>query len=41
MTTSYKSERLGSKHDDEAAIRALYQQTIDGWNAGNGDTFAA
>ena len=26
---------------NEAAIRALYQQTIDGWNAGNGKAFAA
>jgi uncharacterized protein (TIGR02246 family) len=26
---------------DEAAIRALYQQVIDGWNAGSGDAFAA
>jgi hypothetical protein len=38
MTTSHKSERLGWKSGgDEAAIRALYQQMIDGWNAGNGD----
>jgi uncharacterized protein (TIGR02246 family) len=42
MTTSHKSERLGWKSGgDEAAIRALYQQMIDGWNAGNGDDFAA
>ena len=27
--------------DDEAAIRALYQQKIDGWNSGNGNAFAA
>ena len=39
--SSHKSERLGSKPDDEAAIRKLYQQMIDGWNAGNGDAFAA
>lgn len=26
---------------DEAAIRTLYQQKIDGWNAGNGNLFAA
>lgn len=31
---------MGSSHD-EAAIRALYQQKIDGWNAGNGKAFAA
>src|SRR5919108_5820281 len=39
--SSHKSEILGSKPDDEAAIRKLYQQMIDGWNAGNGDAFAA
>lgn len=26
---------------DETAIRALYQQKIDGWNTGNGKAFAA
>jgi uncharacterized protein (TIGR02246 family) len=26
---------------DEAAIRALYQQFMDGWNAASGDAFAA
>ena len=26
---------------DEAAVRALYQQAIDGWNAGSGERFAA
>ena len=26
---------------DEAAVRDLYQQLMDGWNRGNGDTFAA
>jgi len=26
--------------DDEAAIRALYQQKMDNWNAGNGKAFA-
>jgi uncharacterized protein (TIGR02246 family) len=25
---------------DEAAIRALLQQIIDGWNKGSGDAFA-
>jgi uncharacterized protein (TIGR02246 family) len=38
---SYKSERLGSKPDDEAAIRKLYQHMIDGWNGSRGDAFAA
>jgi uncharacterized protein (TIGR02246 family) len=27
--------------DDEADIRALYQQAMNGWNMGNGDAFAA
>jgi MFS family permease len=39
--SSHKSERLDSKPDDEAAIRKLYQQMIDGWNASRGDAFAA
>jgi uncharacterized protein (TIGR02246 family) len=26
---------------DEAAFRALYQQAMDGWNRGSGETFAA
>ena len=39
--SSYKSERLGSKPDDEAALRKLYQQMIDGSNASSGDAFAA
>jgi uncharacterized protein (TIGR02246 family) len=30
-----------STDDDEAAIRSLYFQMIDGWNKGNGDDFAA
>ena len=31
---------MGSSYDEDA-IRALYQQKIDGWNAGNGSEFAA
>jgi uncharacterized protein (TIGR02246 family) len=27
--------------DDEAAVRALYQQLMDGWNQGSGAAFAA
>ena len=30
-----------SRSDDEAAIRALYQQLMDGWNRGSGEAFAA
>lgn len=39
--TSHKSNLLGSKPDDGTAINTLYQQTIDGWNTGSGDAFAA
>jgi uncharacterized protein (TIGR02246 family) len=35
------SQTMSSAAADEAAIRALYQQVIDGWNAGSGDAFAA
>jgi uncharacterized protein (TIGR02246 family) len=35
------SQTLSSSTGDETAIRALYQQLIDGWNAGSGDAFAA
>jgi len=30
-----------SRSADEAAIRALYQQLMDGWNKGSGEAFAA
>jgi uncharacterized protein (TIGR02246 family) len=30
-----------SRSDDEDAIRALYQQLMDGWNRGSGEAFAA
>src|SRR5262245_1578754 len=36
----YSSQTLSSA-TDEAAIRELYQQMIDGWNAGSGHDFAA
>jgi uncharacterized protein (TIGR02246 family) len=35
------SQTLRSTAADEAAIRALYQQLMDGWNAASGDAFAA
>jgi uncharacterized protein (TIGR02246 family) len=35
------SQTLSSAAADEAAVRALYQQLMDGWNAGSGDAFAA
>ena len=40
--SSHKSKKtLDPKSDDEAAIRTLYQQMIDGWNKGSGQAFAA
>jgi uncharacterized protein (TIGR02246 family) len=36
-----KSHTLSSATDDEGAIRSLYQQLMDGWNAASGDAFAA
>ena len=27
--------------EDEAAVRALYRQMMDGWNKGSGEAFAA
>jgi uncharacterized protein (TIGR02246 family) len=30
-----------SRSADEDAIRALYQQLLDGWNNGSGEAFAA
>jgi uncharacterized protein (TIGR02246 family) len=30
-----------SRSDDEDAIRAFYQQLMDGWNRGSGEAFAA
>jgi len=35
------SSQMISSATDEAAVRDLYQQVIDGWDAGNGDAFAA
>ena len=41
MIGSHKPKTLDLNSNDEAAIRELYQQMIDGWNAGKGDAFAA
>jgi uncharacterized protein (TIGR02246 family) len=30
-----------SQSDDEAAVRALYTRSMDGWNTGSGEAFAA
>lgn len=35
------SQTLLSAAADEAAVRSLYQQLMDGWNAAIGDAFAA
>ena len=35
-------EKAAANHSaEEAAVRALYQQLMDGWNQGSGDAFAA
>jgi len=35
------SQLQTTKANDEAAIRALYEQLMDGWNKGSGEAFAA
>jgi uncharacterized protein (TIGR02246 family) len=37
---SQTSQLSTSRSDDEAAIRELYQQMVDGWNRGSGEVFA-
>jgi uncharacterized protein (TIGR02246 family) len=41
IMSSQTTQSTISHATDEAAIRALYQQIIDGWNRGSGDAFAA
>src|SRR3712207_1896155 len=36
-----KTEQITASPADEAAVRGLYQQMIDGWNRGSGVDFAA
>lgn len=36
-----RGENTTNYSADEAAVRALYQQLMDGWNQGSGDAFAA
>jgi uncharacterized protein (TIGR02246 family) len=36
-----RDEAIANHSADEAAVRALYQQVMDGWNQGSGDAFAA
>jgi uncharacterized protein (TIGR02246 family) len=35
------SQTLSSADADQASICAIYQQLMDGWNAGSGDAFAS
>lgn len=35
------AHRIASRFSEETEIRALYQQLMDGWNAGSGEAFAA
>jgi uncharacterized protein (TIGR02246 family) len=40
--TTPMHDKSTAKHSaDEAAVRALYQQVMNGWNQGSGDAFAA
>jgi uncharacterized protein (TIGR02246 family) len=39
--SSQASQPRPSESPDDAAVRALYQQVMDGWNQGSGDAFAA
>jgi uncharacterized protein (TIGR02246 family) len=40
-TMPTREEAAANHSADEAAVRALYQQLMDGWNQGSGDAFAA
>jgi uncharacterized protein (TIGR02246 family) len=40
-TTSRNEWPAGAPSSDAAAVRALYAQLMDGWNAGSGEAFAA
>ena len=40
MTNDHADHSVNHSRD-EAAVRALYQELMDGWNQGNGDAFAA
>ncbi|MGD9893653.1 MAG: SgcJ/EcaC family oxidoreductase [Dehalococcoidia bacterium] len=38
---THQTQPHGLSPADEAAVRGLYQQMIDGWNAGSGEGFAS
>ena len=40
-TMPTREEAAANDSADEAAVRALYQQLMDGWNQGSGEAFAA
>ena len=40
-TMPTREEAAANDSTEEAAVRALYQQLMDGWNQGSGDAFAA
>jgi uncharacterized protein (TIGR02246 family) len=40
-TMPTRQEAAANDSADEAAVRALYQQLMDGWNQGSGDAFAS
>src|SRR5215216_6736655 len=40
-TMPTREEAAANDSADEAAVRALYQQLMDGWNQGSGDAFAS
>src|SRR5215212_11549223 len=40
-TMPTREEAVANDSADEAAVRALYQQLMDGWNQGSGPAFAA
>src|SRR5215212_7457264 len=40
-TMPTREEAAANDSADEAAVRALYQELMDGWNQGSGDAFAA
>jgi uncharacterized protein (TIGR02246 family) len=40
-TRPTRQEAAANHSTDEAAVRALYQQLMDGWNQGSGEAFAA
>lgn len=41
MSSIQPPETRDTLSPDESAVRALYQQVLDGWNARSGDAFAA